>query len=126
MACEIISDVVEVKIKRSWHAAVAARQQVERAGHIGVDKGRLRIARDIRLMECPGMDNRVDSMVRKGVLDHRSLRHRTDNMRVSSRRDVQADRNMTSCTESGSEKPAEPSRRTGEQNAHHKSYDRLG
>ena len=110
MACEIISDVVEVKIKRSWHAAVAARQQVERAGHIGVDKGRLRIARDIRLMECPGMDNCFDSMVRKRVLDHRSLRHRTDNMRVSSRRDVQADRNMTSCTQSGGEEAAEPSR----------------
>jgi hypothetical protein len=110
MACEIISDVVEVKIKRSWHAAVAPRQQVERAGHIGVDKGRLRIASDIRLMECPGVDNRFDFMLGKGVIDHRSLRHRADDMSVSSGRDVEADRNMTSCTQSGGEEAAEPSR----------------
>jgi hypothetical protein len=58
----------------------------------------------------PGMDNRFDSIVQKGVLDHRSLRHRTDDMGVSSGRDVQADRNMTSCAESGGEEAAEPSR----------------
>jgi hypothetical protein len=61
-------------------------------------------------MECPGMDNRFDSMFRKGVLDYRSLRHRTDDMGVSSRRNVQADRYVASCTEAGGEESAEPSR----------------
>jgi hypothetical protein len=45
---------------------------------------------------------------------------------VRSGRDVQADRHVASRAESGREEPAEPSRRTGKQNPHHKSFDGLG
>jgi hypothetical protein len=54
------------------------------------DKGRPRIARDIRLMECHRMDNRFDAMVRKRALDDRPLGHRTDDMGFSSGHDVEA------------------------------------
>jgi hypothetical protein len=33
------------------------------------------MARDIRLMKRPRMDNRFDPMVRKGALDHHSFGH---------------------------------------------------
>ena len=76
-------------------------QQVERAGHVGIDKGRPRMARDIRLVERRGMDHRFDAMAREGALDHCSLRHRTDEMGVGAGRDVQADRDVVGGMESG-------------------------
>ena len=62
-------------------------------------------------------------MAVSGALDRRPVRDRADDMGVSSGRDVGTDRNVASRAESGSEKPTEPSGRTGEQNAHHKSFD---
>ena len=82
-----------------------------------------RIARDIGLTGVPQRGHRFDAMVRKGALDHRPVRDRADDIGVGSVRDVEGDRNVASRAESGSEKPAEPSERTGEQNAHHKSSD---
>jgi hypothetical protein len=76
------------------------------------------MARDIRLMKRPRMDNRFDSMVRKGALDHRSFGHRTDDVSVRSECDVQADRHVASRPEPRGEEPAEPSRRTSKQNTH--------
>jgi len=61
-------------------------------------------------MQCPGVDNRFDAMVRKRMLHRRSICHRTDDLGVGSGHDVQADRDVASSAEAGGEELAKPSR----------------
>ena len=47
------------------------------------------------------MDNRVDAMVRKCMLDYLSICHRADDLGVGSGHDVQADHDVASRAETG-------------------------
>jgi hypothetical protein len=96
-------------------------QQVKRPSHVDIDKGAHVIARDVWLVESRGMDNRFDAIIREGALDHCSVCHRADDLSVGTRRNVQTDRDMPGRTQSRSEKSAEPSGRTGKEDAHYKS-----
>src|SRR6516162_731462 len=95
-------------------------QQVERPGHVDINKGARVIVRDVWLVESRGMDNRFDAIIRKGPLDHRSVCHRADDLSVGTWRDVQTDRDMPGSVQSRSEKPAKPSGRPGKEDAHYK------
>ena len=94
-------------------------QQVERAGHIDLDEGLRRNARDVRFMKGASMDDGLDAVARAGPLHQRPISHRADNACISSGRDVEPDHDMTGRAEARGEEPAEPSRRAGEKNAHH-------
>ena len=56
------------------------------------------------------MDNRLDAMVRKRMLDQRFICHRADDLGVGPGHDVQADRDVANRAETGGEESAKPSR----------------
>jgi hypothetical protein len=72
-------------------------------------------------MKGAGMDDRFDAIISKDALRNYYIGHRTDDVRVGSGGDVEADHDMTSRPESRREKSAEPARRASEKNAHHTS-----
>jgi len=64
-------------------------------------------------------DDGLDALIREGALHDRSISHRTDDVGISSGRDIEADHDMTCRPEARCEEPAEPARRAGEKNAHY-------
>ncbi len=93
-------------------------EQVQRAGHIGVDERLARITGDVRLVQRAAMDHRLDAIIREGPIDQRPIGNGAHNLGIRARRDVEADDLMPRLAQHRREEPSEPSRRAGEQDAH--------
>lgn len=82
-------------------------QQVERARDVHIDKGLRGIARDIGLVERCGVDHRLHPAI-EGVLDHAGVGDRADDLRIRTRRDIEAHHIMPGGAQARGEKAAKP------------------